>query len=217
MSDIIFKTLLVKGENGGNIKDIKKTSTNGLVDTYTVTLTNGDTTTFNVTNGKNITSIKKTGSAGLVDTYTIVYNDGATSSTFTVTNGMNADGREVLRTVPNIEVEENTDINSSKYLNIGTYVCDTQAKAKTISNLPIEEAFCMYVIAMLGGAYGSEISSTWTYRMRIFISTSGGIYIQLASSAETPGVFTYSDWKKLVRSDELIAITNSDIDTILNS
>lgn len=86
MSDIIFKTLLVKGENGGNIKDIKKTSTNGLVDTYTVTLTNGDTTTFKVTNGKSITSIIKTGSTGLVDTYTIAYNDG-TTSTFTVTNG----------------------------------------------------------------------------------------------------------------------------------
>lgn len=86
MSDIIFKTLLVKGENGGNIKDIKKASTNGLVDTYTVTLTNGDTTTFKVTNGKSIVDIKKTGSTGLVDTYTITYNDGTTSS-FMVTNG----------------------------------------------------------------------------------------------------------------------------------
>ena len=91
MSDIIFKTLLLKGENGDNIKDIKKTSTNGLVDTYTVTLNNGDTTTFKVTNGKSIVDIKKTGSTGLVDTYTITYNDG-TTSTFTITNGK--DGKD---------------------------------------------------------------------------------------------------------------------------
>lgn len=31
---------------------ISKTSTSGLVDTYTITYTNGDTDTFTVTNGK---------------------------------------------------------------------------------------------------------------------------------------------------------------------
>ena len=86
MNDIIFKTLLLKGEAGGNIKDIKKTSTDGLVDTYTVTLTDGDITTFTVTNGKSIVDIKKIGSTGLVDNYKIDYNDG-TSQNYTVTNG----------------------------------------------------------------------------------------------------------------------------------
>ena len=86
MNNIIFKTLLLKGEAGNNIIDIKKTSTDGLVDTYTITRTDGVTTTFKVTNGKGITDIKKTGSTGLVDNYKINYNDG-TSSTFSVTNG----------------------------------------------------------------------------------------------------------------------------------
>jgi len=40
-------------ESAVGISDIAKTSTNGLVDTYTITLTNGTKKTFTVTNGKN--------------------------------------------------------------------------------------------------------------------------------------------------------------------
>ncbi len=41
----------LKGETGNGISAIAKTGTEGLVDTYTITYTNGDTTTFTVTNG----------------------------------------------------------------------------------------------------------------------------------------------------------------------
>lgn len=82
----IVKTLMLKGQEGQSIKGIEKTGTSGLVDTYTVTLTDGTTSTFTVANGKGISSISKTGTSGLVDTYTITYNDG-TTSTFTVENG----------------------------------------------------------------------------------------------------------------------------------
>ena len=40
------------GENGVGITSISKTSTNGLIDTYTITYSSGDSTTFTVTNGK---------------------------------------------------------------------------------------------------------------------------------------------------------------------
>jgi len=80
------KVLLKKGDNGESIESIEKTGTNVLVDTYTITLTDGTKYTFNVTNGKGITGIEKTGTSGLVDTYTITFNDN-TTSTFTVTNG----------------------------------------------------------------------------------------------------------------------------------
>ncbi len=40
------------GEDGNGISDISKTSTEGLVDTYTITYTDGTTTTFKVTNGE---------------------------------------------------------------------------------------------------------------------------------------------------------------------
>lgn len=42
----------VKGTNGKGIQTINKTNTTGLVDTYTITYTNGDTQTYTVTNGK---------------------------------------------------------------------------------------------------------------------------------------------------------------------
>lgn len=70
----------------GGIQSIAKTSTSGLVDTYTVTLADNTTYTFPVTNGNGIASITKTGTSGLVDTYTITYTNGNTS-TITLTNG----------------------------------------------------------------------------------------------------------------------------------
>lgn len=71
---------------GKTIQSITLTGTVGLVDTYTITYSDGTTSTFDVTNGNGITSVAKTGTAGLVDTYTITFQDGSTS-TFTVTNG----------------------------------------------------------------------------------------------------------------------------------
>ena len=41
----------VVGSDGATITDISKTGTSGLVDTYTITLSNGDEYTFTVTNG----------------------------------------------------------------------------------------------------------------------------------------------------------------------
>ena len=82
------KVMLVKGTNGANIATLEKTGTSGLVDTYTITLTDGATSTFDVTNGSSIQSVAKTGTNGVVDTYTITLTDGSTS-TFTVTNGEN--------------------------------------------------------------------------------------------------------------------------------
>lgn len=43
------------GATGNGIASIAKTGTSGLVDTYTITYTNGQTTTFNVTNGSDAT------------------------------------------------------------------------------------------------------------------------------------------------------------------
>lgn len=81
------KVMLVKGADGSSIASIEKTSTSGLVDTYTITLTDGSSdSSFDVTNGNGIVSVEKTGTQGLVDTYTITFDDG-TTTTFTVTNG----------------------------------------------------------------------------------------------------------------------------------
>ena len=89
------------GATGNGISSVVKTGTSGLVDTYTITFTNGNTSTFDVTNGEKgdtgatgqtgatgngIVSIAKTGTTGLTDVYTITYSNG-NSTTYNVTNG----------------------------------------------------------------------------------------------------------------------------------
>ena len=90
------------GPQGVGIVSITKTGTSGLVDYYTITLSNGQTSIFNVKNGANgadgisIVSITKTGTIGLVDTYTITLSNGQTSI-FNVKNGANgADGISIV-------------------------------------------------------------------------------------------------------------------------
>lgn len=74
------------GPIGNGISSIEKTSTSGLVDTYTITYTNGNTTTFDVSNGNGISSIEKTATVGNKDTYTIYFTNGSTT-TYEVENG----------------------------------------------------------------------------------------------------------------------------------
>lgn len=94
----------VKGQDGRSIKEIKKTSTSGLIDTYEISLTDGTKKLFTVTNGKGIKSITKTSTSGLTDTYTITYNDD-TTSTFTVKNGDSA--KEWITLVDESKTTEN--------------------------------------------------------------------------------------------------------------
>ena len=94
------------GPAGKSISSVVKTSTVGLVDTYTITFSDSTTQTFTVTNGTDgtngtngtngrgivsITRTSGTGAAGTTDTYTITYTD-STTSTFTVYNGANGSG-----------------------------------------------------------------------------------------------------------------------------
>ena len=83
------------GPTGNGINSVAKTDTVGLVDTYTVTMTSGDTTTFTVTNGvdglgvDHIAKTSGTGAAGTVDVHT-VWGDVAETvnlGTFNVYNG----------------------------------------------------------------------------------------------------------------------------------
>lgn len=74
----------------GGIQSIALTGTSGLVDTYTITMSDGKTYDIVVKNGRGISEFAKTGTEGLVDTYTITYNDGD-HMTFTVKNGDKGD------------------------------------------------------------------------------------------------------------------------------
>ena len=50
--DETVKVLMLKGETGASIESIDKTATDGLIDTYTVRLTDGSEHRFYVKNGK---------------------------------------------------------------------------------------------------------------------------------------------------------------------
>lgn len=190
MNDIIFKTLLLKGEAGNNIIDIKKTSSNGLVDTYTITRTDGVTTTFEVTNGKSIEDIKKTGSTGLVDNYTINYNDG-TTSTFTVTNGKDGSitDKTLLNNVNTLSVFQIYEAGIFRNLggnaptSHGIVIC--YGKRRPWNGRPYGDGYFLYVSSdsrfYCGICVNDDVTITWK---EIIIDT---------------------------------PITNSDIDTILNS
>lgn len=111
-TDPVFHLFIPRGKG---ISGISKTSTSGLVDTYTITYSDGTTTTFTVSNGRGINTISKTSTSGLVDTYTIAYNDN-TTSTFTVTNGKTVYQSAVEGGYTGTEAQFNADMASFKTL-----------------------------------------------------------------------------------------------------
>ena len=111
-TDPVFHLFIPRGKG---ISGISKTSTSGLVDTYTITYSDGTTTTFTVSNGRGINTISKTSTSSLVDTYTIAYNDN-TISTFTVTNGKTAYQSAVEGGYTGTEAQFNADMASFKTL-----------------------------------------------------------------------------------------------------
>ena len=52
MGTIFHENISYSGKTGKGVLSVAKTSTSGLVDTYTMTYTDGSTYTYNVTNGK---------------------------------------------------------------------------------------------------------------------------------------------------------------------
>lgn len=92
----------LKGESGVGISNIAKTNTSGKVDTYTITLTNGTTKTFTVTNGddgdqgppgNSIIISNKQESAAAGGTNVLTFSDG---TTLNIKNG--SDGNSVTIT-----------------------------------------------------------------------------------------------------------------------
>lgn len=99
------------GDAGSSISSIDLTGSTGLVDTYTITLTDGNTSTFTVTNAKSIVSvtmISGSHAAGTTDVYQILFNDGDTAN-FSVYNGANGLGS--VSTVSGIQADGNGNVS----------------------------------------------------------------------------------------------------------
>lgn len=89
----LLNWLTAAADGHGGISNIAKTGTDGLVDTYTITLADTTTKTFTVTNGNGLTAFEKMSTVGLVDTYRFTRSDG-TYFTFAVANGAKGDTGE---------------------------------------------------------------------------------------------------------------------------
>lgn len=89
----LLNWLTAAADGHGGISNIVKTGTDGLVDTYTITLADTTTKTFTVTNGNGLTAFEKLSTVGLVDTYRFTRSDG-TYFTFAVANGAKGDTGE---------------------------------------------------------------------------------------------------------------------------
>ena len=86
----LLNWLTAAADGHGGISNIAKTGTDGLVDTYTITLADTTTKTFTVTNGNGLTAFEKLSTVGLVDTYRFTRSDG-TYFAFAVANGAKGD------------------------------------------------------------------------------------------------------------------------------
>lgn len=90
---VLFNWLMSMVDGHGGIRNIEKTDTEGLTDTYRITFSDGSTFSYNIANGRSIQEISLLGKNGLVDDYAIRFNDGSDYQ-FSVTNGEKGDPGE---------------------------------------------------------------------------------------------------------------------------
>lgn len=116
------------GADGIGITSVAKTKTEGLVDTYTITFTNGSTFNYNVTNGKD----GKDGTGSSTGEENVIESIKVNGVVQTV-----ADDKSVDITVPTVDVDKNyvdTELtkkaNTSDIPSLDGYVTDEELNAK---------------------------------------------------------------------------------------
>jgi len=199
----------VAGPTGNGISNITRTSGNGAAgttDTFTITYTNGSTTTFQVyngtngTNGRGITSIARSsgnGTAGTTDTYTINYTD-STTSTFNVVNGANGtngQGVPVGGTTGQALVKiDGTDYNTQWSTPAATGVTSVTAGTGLTTG-------------------GSPITSTGTIAIDSTVATLTGSQILTNKTLTSPVISTITNTGTLTlpTTTGTIALTSGDI------
>ena len=113
--------------------------------------------------------------------------------------------REFFRMLPKggTHIPANADLNSIEYIKVGNYYNSLDIETGTMKNIPAKSAFIMYVLSPLSEVYDNESTAQWVYRLRIFITYKGDIFVQKASSDSTAGSFTYEPWVKMTNSKDL--------------
>ena len=111
------------GETGNGISNIRKTSTSGLVDTYTITYTDGTTTTFTVTNGQNgtgsVADVTQNGVSVLDGTVAKIVADANVQSDW---NESDSTDDAYIKNKPSIPTATSDLTNDSNFVSDGDYV-----------------------------------------------------------------------------------------------
>lgn len=187
-----------QGNTGVSITSIVKTSTSGNVDTYTITFSNSNTQTFNVTNGSNISSITKTGTNGLVDTYTVLLTNG-TTSTFTVTNAKSITTVELISGNHNPGTTDTYQIsfNNGDTATFTVYNgANGEGAVSTVAGIPVVGDNGDVPIIQIGNT--APTTSTVGYLNQFYYNTTGNsLYICTAISGNT---YTWSGFSVTVDS-----------------
>lgn len=96
-------------------------------------------------------------------------------------------------------IASNSNLNTTPFLSVGKYYCNTNAAAATLTNCPTNEAFMMETFSPLSTVIDNESTGTWVYRLRIITTLTGVMYTQIANSGATAGSFTYGGWVRIAR------------------
>ena len=98
-----------------------------------------------------------------------------------------------MGTISNRKIQANTNLNSTAYLEIGTYICDGNTTAVSLTNCPTDLGFIMHVLSPLGDTK-TPGTDTYVYRIRRITTYSGLEFIQSVEAGSNASV-SYGDWK----------------------
>lgn len=116
--------------------------------------------------------------------------------------------------VPETEIADNKNLNTTEFLSIGKYYVSSNAHAATLTNSPTSgKAFTMEVLSPIQTTIDNETTGTQVYRLRIITTYEGKQWTQQVHSENTAGSFTYSGWQYITNSgdvnNQIYANTNS--------
>ena len=164
-----------------SIDSISLTSTSGLIDTYTITFTDGSTSNYNVKNGedgKSITGITKTSTSGNVDHYDVNLSDGTTTSGFDVTNGTDGTNGKSIANISLASTSGNVK-NYDVFLDDGT---------KTPTGFSVEDGASSYLHIRYSSSFDGTGMVTTPTDATVYI----GILVSTSSVAPTnPSLYNW--------------------------
>lgn len=164
-----------------SIDSISLSGTSGLIDTYTITFTDGSTSNFNVKNGadgKSITGITKTSTSGNVDHYDVNLSDGTTTSGFDVTNGTDGTNGKSIANISLASTSGNVK-NYDVFLDDGT---------KTPTGFSVEDGSSSYLHIRYSSSFDGTGMVTTPTDATVYI----GILVSTSSVAPTnPSLYSW--------------------------